>query len=219
MKFTERLLEQNLDLWEGYLEHPFVKGIAEGNLVIEKFKYYMIQDYIYLFDYVKVFSLGLAKGESFKDLEIMSGSISAVLWEIENVHKVYMERIGITEEEVESMEAHLDNTAYTKYMLYSGYEGDYFDVLMAILSCAWSYNYIAEYINNENSEAKNHEFYGQWISSYISEEFREMNRVIAEKVNELAKEMSAKKLLKGNKIFRNCSLFEMRFWDKAYEGK
>ena len=51
MTMTERLLEATKEIWDGYNETPFVKGIADGSLDHEKFKYYMIQDYLYLIDY------------------------------------------------------------------------------------------------------------------------------------------------------------------------
>ena len=44
MTMTERLLEATKEIWDGYNETPFVKGIADGSLDHEKFKYYMIQD-------------------------------------------------------------------------------------------------------------------------------------------------------------------------------
>ena len=64
MTMTERLLEATKEIWDGYNETPFVKGIADGSLDHEKFKYYMIQDYLYLLDYTKVFSIGTAKAKT-----------------------------------------------------------------------------------------------------------------------------------------------------------
>ena len=64
MTMTERLLEATKEIWDGYNETPFVKGIADGSLDHEKFKYYMIQDYLYLLDYTKVFSIGTAKAKN-----------------------------------------------------------------------------------------------------------------------------------------------------------
>ena len=61
MTMTERLLEATKEIWDGYNETPFVKGIADGSLDHEKFKYYMMQDYLYLLDYTKVFSIGTRK--------------------------------------------------------------------------------------------------------------------------------------------------------------
>ena len=39
-----------------YLTHPFVTQMADGTLPTEKFRYYMLQDYLYLKDYVKIFA-------------------------------------------------------------------------------------------------------------------------------------------------------------------
>ena len=44
MTMTERLLEATKELWAGYNETPYEKGIADRRLDHEKFKYYMIQD-------------------------------------------------------------------------------------------------------------------------------------------------------------------------------
>lgn len=62
MKFSQTLYESVKDIWKSYYIHPFVVGIGDGTLDIGKFKYYMIQDYIYLLDYVKVYALGVVKG-------------------------------------------------------------------------------------------------------------------------------------------------------------
>ncbi|WP_455795102.1 thiaminase II/PqqC family protein [Clostridium butyricum] len=61
MKLSKVLYDSVEDIWNSYNEHPFVKGIENGELDLEKFKYYMIQDYIYLLDYSKIFALGIVK--------------------------------------------------------------------------------------------------------------------------------------------------------------
>ena len=68
MKLTERLYKSVEDIWMGYLEQPFVKELAEGTLDVEKFRFYMIQDYRYLLQYAKVFAFGVIKTE---DPELM----------------------------------------------------------------------------------------------------------------------------------------------------
>ena len=42
MTMTERFLEATKEIWDGYNETPFVKGIADGSLDHEKFKYYIL---------------------------------------------------------------------------------------------------------------------------------------------------------------------------------
>lgn len=73
MTMTERLLEATRKIWDCYNEKPFVKGIADGSLDHEKFKYYMIQDYLYLPDYTKVFSIGTAKAKNLDTMRRRSG--------------------------------------------------------------------------------------------------------------------------------------------------
>ena len=51
MGFSEVLFKEVEEIWNEYLEHPFVKGIGEGTLDKEKFKNYLIQDYLYLKDF------------------------------------------------------------------------------------------------------------------------------------------------------------------------
>lgn len=36
------------DAWRAHTEHEFVNRLADGTLPIERFKYYLIQDYLYL---------------------------------------------------------------------------------------------------------------------------------------------------------------------------
>ena len=54
VKLSERIYERAKALWPRYLTHPFVTEMADGTLPMEKFRYYMLQDYLYLKDYVKI---------------------------------------------------------------------------------------------------------------------------------------------------------------------
>ena len=61
VKLSERIYERAKALWPRYLTHPFVTEMADGTLPKEKFRYYMVQDYLYLRDYVKIFAAILQK--------------------------------------------------------------------------------------------------------------------------------------------------------------
>jgi thiaminase/transcriptional activator TenA len=78
-KVSQRLYEVALPIWESYYDHPFVKGIADGTLPVEKFQFYMIQDHKYLMQYAKVFALGVIKATSESDMRLFSDLITATL--------------------------------------------------------------------------------------------------------------------------------------------
>ena len=69
MLFSEELFDEVKEIWDDYLKHPFVKGIGEGTLDKEKFKNYLIQDYLYLKDYAKVFAMVLVKARTMKEMK------------------------------------------------------------------------------------------------------------------------------------------------------
>ena len=48
MTTVERMLDATKEIWKAYNEHPFVLGIQDGTLDRDKFRYYMVQDYLYI---------------------------------------------------------------------------------------------------------------------------------------------------------------------------
>ena len=217
MTTTERLLNVSKEIWEAYHEHPFVKGIADGSLDKEKFKYYMIQDYLYLIDYTKVFALGAAKAKDLSAMKLFAGYTHAILDGEMDIHRDYMARLGITPEEAETANVALDNLSYTSYMLRAAYEGGEAEVMAAILSCALSYEAIAKQIVKENPEADKHPFYGEWVSGYASESYHEENERLIGMMNRLAADCTPAQEAHLIDIFTACSRYEAAFWDMAWE--
>lgn len=51
--FIEYLLERPdvKQAWSDHIHHEFVQGLADGSLPLTSFKFYLIQDYLYLVNY------------------------------------------------------------------------------------------------------------------------------------------------------------------------
>src|SRR5690625_7842461 len=54
--FTEELFEAVRPIWNAQLEHPFVKGVGDGTLEVERFENWVRQDYVYLREYSRMFA-------------------------------------------------------------------------------------------------------------------------------------------------------------------
>ena len=158
MNTTERLLHATTEIWNAYNAHPFVLGIQNGSLDKEKFRYYIIQDCLYLKDYAKVFAIGVAKAKSLHTANLFAKYISVMNGELD-VHSGYLARLGVTQEELDSATPSLDNLSYTSYMLRVAYEEGEAEILAAILSCAYSYEIIAKDIVKNNPSSINDEFF------------------------------------------------------------
>lgn len=215
MTFTQELYRATQDIWAQYFNHPFIKGIEAGNLGIEKFKFYMIQDYLYLYDYAKLFAIGVLKSENKADMELFASSLDATLNTEMAIHRGYMERLGISEEDVSNTETSLINLSYTNYMLSIAQKGGQNEVIIALLSCAWTYAEISKKINENNSSAKEHEFYGEWVSGYLDDSFQNIAEWFLKRVDQFGEQLSEVEKAQLTKVFRNCCLYELKFWDMA----
>lgn len=217
MTTTDRLLAATEDIWAAYHAHPFVRGIADGTLDEEKFRYYMVQDYLYLIDYAKVFAIGVAKAQDPETMRLFAGYVHQIMDGEMDIHKSYMQRLGIPLSEAEQEKPALDNLSYTSYMLRVAYDEGPAEIAAAILSCALSYEYIAKEIVAKDPAAADHPFYGEWVRSYASEEYAGANEVLVELTERLTKDYSEPQLAHLTDIFIACSRYEGAFWDMAWE--
>lgn len=217
MTTVERLLEATKEIWESYNEHPFVKGIEDGTLYKEKFRYYIIQDFLYLEDYAKSFAIGIAKAKSIETTQIFSGYINLLTGSEMNIHHGYMGKFGVSQEEVDNTPRALDNLSYTSYMLRVAYEEGEAEILTAILSCAYSYELIAKKMVKNNPACVNHDFYGEWISGYAGVEYASGNVVLIDALNKLTENYTEQQLKHLTDIFVACSRYEYLFWDFSWK--
>ena len=216
LSVSARLRQAAAPIWEECLRHPFVTGIGDGTLGAEKFQYFMLQDYLYLFDYARVFALGVVKARDPKLMRTFAENVNAILGGEMNIHRAYMERLGITEDQVFAVKPALDNTSYTHYMLAVAESGGPMEIVAAILACSWSYAEIGRALAKRPGAA-DHPFYGEWVRGYASENYAATNQALMALMDELAKDATGAQFDRLEEIFVNCSRYELGFWDMAWE--
>ena len=216
MTVTQRLYEAARPIWEACHAHPFVTGIGDGTLEVEKFRYFLLQDYLYLFDYARVFAWGVVKARSPELMRFFSANVDAILGGEMKIHRAYMARLGITEEQVFAVRPALPNLSYTNYMLSAAAAGGPAEIVAAILTCSWSYAEIGTRLAARPG-ALEHPFYGEWVQGYSSEEYQETNRALVERMDALAAGCSEEEYRRLEEIFVACSRYELGFWEMAWK--
>lgn len=211
-----RLHDAAAPVWEECLRHPFVTGIGDGTLDMEKFRYFMLQDYLYLFDYARVFALGVVKARDPELMRVFAANVDAILGGEMKIHRAYMKRLDITEEQVFSVKPALANLSYTNYMLSVAHAGTPMEIVASILACSWSYAEIGQALSAIPGAAE-HPFYGEWIRGYASEEYTATNQALIELMDTLAADATEAQLAYLTDVFVNCSRYELGFWDMAWE--
>lgn len=213
---STRLHDAAAPVWEACLRHPFVTGIGDGTLDMEKFRYFMLQDYLYLFDYARVFALGVVKARDPELMRVFAANVDAILGGEMKIHRAYMRRLDITEEQVFSIKPALANLSYTNYMLSVAQTGGPMEIVASILACSWSYAEIGQALAAIPGAAE-HPFYGEWIRGYASEEYAATNQALIELMDSLAADAGEEQLAYLTDVFVNCSRYELGFWDMAWD--
>lgn len=213
---STRLHDAATPVWEACLRHPFVTGIGDGTLDMEKFRYFMLQDYLYLFDYARVFALGVVKARDPELMRVFAANVDAILGGEMKIHRAYMKRLDITEEQVFAVKPALANLSYTNYMLSVVQTGGPMEIVASILACSWSYAEIGQALAAIPGAAE-HLFYGEWIRGYASEEYAATNQTLIELMDSLAADAGEEQLAYLTDVFVNCSRYELGFWDMAWD--
>ncbi|WP_088102565.1 thiaminase II [Halalkalibacter urbisdiaboli] len=215
MSFSQRLHEKAKPIWEKSHNHPFVQGIGNGTLDLEKFKFFMRQDYVYLIDFARLFALGSLKAPDLQTMSTFAKLLDATLNEEMALHRAYAERLGITKEELEETQPASTTLAYSSYMLNLAQRGSLAELIAAVLPCSWSYYEIGKELS-QIPGAMEHELYGEWVTMYQSEEFGELATWLIELLDALAEGKTEEELKQLEDIFLNTSRFEYMFWDMSY---
>ena len=214
MTFSARLHEKLQPVWRQNHDHPFVKGLGTGELDEAKFRFFMVQDYLYLIEYAKLFAIGAVKATDVdtmsKFAELLDGTMNTEM----ELHRQYAKEFGISLEELENAEPSPVTLAYTHYMLHVGNNGGLAELVAALLPCMWSYAEIGKELDSIPG-ARNGK-YGEWIKMYADDEFQTLNDMTIRMLDELAEGKPEHELKRLEEIFLNTTRFEYLFWDMSW---
>lgn len=166
----ESLWEMNKSIAEACLNHPFVRGLADGSLPTEKFKHYIAQDKFFLDAYGKAYAVTCAKARNHEELKVFHELLGGVLKEL-TVHEGYSSKLGIVLKDVKLLK---ETKAYTDFLLLIAWEGTVDEILSAMTPCMRLYAFLGREILNETPPPVLKHPYGEWIANYGSDEFNQL---------------------------------------------
>jgi thiaminase/transcriptional activator TenA len=210
MSLTERLREDADFIWKKIFEHPFVIELYDGTLPLEKFKYYIIQDYNYLIEISRCFSIISSKSDFTIAKYALQMAYMDMTTEMDNYMKLLGE-LGLDFKDVVKIEPAPTNFAYMNFLIRICSLGSPIEGLVALLPCFWTYKEIAEYnkgrlVHNTNT------IYKSWANTYLSSEYENLVNMLKNIID--ASSYTDYDNLK--RIFILASKYEYMFWEMAY---
>ena len=213
MKISDMLYQAAPDLWDEAADKPFVKAMAEGSLDEGLFRRYMIQDYLYLAEYIEILNMTKAYSESKELTDFIDSAVIGTENEIKRVHIPNMKKIGITDEEIKAAQMNEVISDYISYMksCLNGY--GLLAGLSALLQCSWVYAYISDADTKKYAKEIKISEHKDWFFEYTSQNYTDANRKWVDIIDKISESREQSELENIKKIFMKCAEFENRFWD------
>ncbi|WP_103940216.1 TenA family protein [Thermomonospora echinospora] len=198
MSVAAYLEELGRPLLDEQLGHPTVVGIAKGDLDERVFRSWLEQDYLFLLDYVRVFSR-LAWQAPDGHLGDLVDLAYATFHEELSLHRSLAAEFGA---DLEGARKGPACAAYTGFLLESA--ASYGEGLAALYPCMWGYSTLGGILAADPPAEPR---YRRWVDTYADPGFAALARRIAEMIDE-----AAPSLERAEQKFREGMRHELAFW-------
>jgi thiaminase/transcriptional activator TenA len=216
MEFSQQLREAAADIWEAQYEHPFVRGIADGTLDPERFRFYVRQDYVFLIEYGRLLALACARAPRLELMERFAELTQSTLRTEMDLHRSYAGEWGISREELEQEPPHPVTRGYSDFLLRTAALGDFAELVAALLPCMWGYSELGQRLARGPRPAD--ERYARWIEMYAGDEFAELAAWCRDVCDEAGGGAPADLQTRMRDAFLASSRYELEFWEAGWRS-
>lgn len=219
-------------VWQRYVHHEFVEQLGAGTLPREAFLHYLRQDYVFLFHFARAWALAAAKADTLAEMQACAETSHALVHVEMPLHVKICAAEGISQQQLEATLEEPENLAYTRYVLESGYSGDFLDLLAALAPCVLGYGEIGLRLAAEResvasageSAGSSASPYQGWIDTYSGAEFQEACRTVGELIDAAAMRRlgadweNQPRWVALTKRFETATRLEVGFWGMGLRG-
>ena len=207
--FSAQLRAEVQPMWQQIFQQPFLREIKDGTLPLEKFQYYLAQDYLYLEGFARTVALTLAKAPTSALLEELA---HRVMTPVERpLHHKLVAEAGLTMEEVRLARRSPTNHAYINHMLTTASLHGLGPAAAALLPCPWTYHELKDGVGQSE-----HPLYGQWTHFYVAGLLQGSVDAWRSFVDREAEKADGRELDAMREAFIISTRYEYMFWDMAY---
>ncbi|HYW27475.1 MAG TPA: thiaminase II [Terriglobales bacterium] len=211
MSFSAELRRAAEPIWQAQHDHPFVRGIGDGTVDIERFKRWLRQDYRFLVEYCRVFALAAARSPDLDTLRRFAELLQATAVTEMDLHRSYAAGFGITPGELEAEEMSPVTRGYADFLVRTAATGDFAELAAALLPCMWGFNEIGLRLAERGRPAD--ERCAAWIDAYADPAFTELANWCRDLVDGLAEAARPDVRARMRDAFLVSSRYELAFWD------
>jgi thiaminase/transcriptional activator TenA len=211
--FTDELWHAIEGIYAEILGHPFLQGLSDGSLSRDSFRFYAVQDALYLREFARGLSIAAARAPR-DEWIIMFNEHAAEALRVERaLHESFFREFGYSTADVAATPLAPTNVAYTSYLLAVAYGRPFHEAVAALLPCYWIYWEVGKALERAGSADP---LYARWIGTYASEAFGDVVRGVLAATNVMADALGPAQHDAMRRHFTTTSRYEWMFWDMGY---
>ncbi len=192
-----------LDLIQRCRMHPFVQGIASGDLPRERFVFYVEQDAFFLEAFARAYALGLAKAPDRETMDAFRELLHGVFEEL-RLHEGYAARWGANLRP----EPAPATQAYTDFLLRVAALEPVGHLVAAMTPCMRLYADLGAFLQPQVNPASP---YREWVETYSSADFEALARRLERLLDQLPGDERVQEAL-----YRTAMRLELAFFEAAW---
>ncbi|GMA56069.1 thiaminase/transcriptional activator TenA [Alicyclobacillus sacchari] len=219
MRFSTELYEASRPIFAATLAHPFLQGIAQGELPRDALVRYVQQDELYLTTYCRVYAKALACADTDEHMRDFYDRVGLLLEGEHEAHENLLQVAAVRPDERGAMVEKLPTLHhYESHLLAVAATSDFGAIIAAILPCHWLYVDLARRIVDEVQPTADHPF-SAWLSFYASDDMKDsLDRLLVMVDKRAALANTEARAFMRAAYMESCYL-EYRFFDMAYRGE
>jgi thiaminase (transcriptional activator TenA) len=213
-KYSAQLKRGARLIWQAIECHGFLRELHAGNLPMDRFIYFILQDYVYLLDFAQVLCQGGAKSP---DLETLSLFCRHALGAVEverSFHASFGRSVGLSREQLDGVAKAPVTEAYIGHLQSVARGGTLGELVAAVLPCYWIYGEVGRRLYR--NRPRKPKIYREWIETYAGESFWRPVREQINLMDRLGAAASREEKNRMNANFNLSSRYEFMFWEQAY---
>ena len=211
--FTGELWQAIAPIWAAILRHPFVRGLTDGTLPRESFRFYAVQDALYLRDFARALSLAAARAPADEWIIMFNEHAAGALRVERALHASFFAEWGLTPDAVAATPLAPTNLAYTSYLLAVAHAAPWHEAVAALLPCYWIYWEVGKELERSGSPDP---LYARWIGTYAAQEFGDVVRAVIDATDRVAGRLSPAERAAMKRHFVATSRYEWMFWEMGH---
>jgi len=214
--FSEEAWQRTAAVREAIRRLPFNAELAAGTLAPKRFRFYIMQDALYLAQYSRVLSLAAAKAPDTATSQIFGHSALGAIAVEQRLHEHYLREVGVDPAAAAAAEPAPDCLAYTSFLLATAHQQPWEVLVAALLPCFWIYWDVAGAITRD---AAPNNRYQAWIDTYADPAFGEAVQRVIDIADKEAAEATPAQRRAMLAAFGRSAQYEWLFWDGAYQER